>query len=84
VLCLAVHASAICVERRLAALIGADVSGLRPVVVSLGFLVGVDVGWRYEPGHAFGDMDLPLFFVDEVVVMGAQEGAVVGAGCSAV
>jgi hypothetical protein len=54
------------------------------VVVSLGFLGGVDVGWRDEPGDAGFDVDLPLFFVDEVVVMGAQEGAVVGAGGSAV
>ena len=53
------------------------------MVVSLGVLAGVDVGWRDEPGHAFGDLDLPLFLVDEVVVMGTQQGAVVGAGCSA-
>ena len=54
------------------------------VVVSLGFLAGVDVGWRDEPGDAVFDLDLPLLFVDEVVVMAAEEGAVLGAGCSAV
>jgi hypothetical protein len=54
------------------------------VVVAAGFLVGVDVGWGDEPWDAGFDVDLPLFFVDEVVVVGAEEGAVVGAGGSAV
>ena len=54
------------------------------MVVSLGFLAGVDVGWGDEPGDAVFDVDCPLFFVDEVVVMGAEEGAIVGAGGSAV
>jgi hypothetical protein len=36
-----------------------------------------------EPGDAGFDVDLPFFFVDQVVV-GAEEGAVVGAGGSAV
>ncbi|GAA1274239.1 hypothetical protein GCM10009589_30680 [Arthrobacter pascens] len=54
------------------------------VVVAAGFLVGVDVRWRDEPGDAGSHVDGPLFFVDEVVVMGAQEGAVVGAGGAAV
>ena len=53
-------------------------------MVLLGFLGGVDVGWRCVPGDAVVDVDLPLFFVDEVVVVGAEEGAVLGAGCSAV
>jgi hypothetical protein len=30
------------------------------------------------------DLDLPLFFVDQVVVMAAEQGAVVRAGGSAV
>ena len=54
------------------------------VVVAAGFLVGVDVEWRADPGDAGSHVDGPLFFVDEVVVMGAQEGAVVGVGGSAV
>ena len=54
------------------------------MVVSLGLLTRVDVGWRDEPGDAGFDLDLPLLFVDKVVVMGAQEGAVVSAGGSAV
>jgi hypothetical protein len=54
------------------------------VVVSLWLLVWVDVGWWFEPGDAGFDLDGPLFFVDEVVVMGAEQGSVVGAGGSAV
>jgi hypothetical protein len=54
------------------------------VVVALGLLVGVDVGWWFEPGDAGCDVDGPVFFVDEVVVMGAEQGAVGGAGGSAV
>ena len=54
------------------------------VVVASGFLVGVDVRWRDEPGDAGFEVDLPVFFVDEVVVVGAEEDAVVGAGGSAV
>jgi hypothetical protein len=54
------------------------------MMVASGLLVWVDVGWRDEPGDAGVDLDGPLFFVDEVVVMGAQEGAVVGAGGSSV
>jgi hypothetical protein len=46
------------------------------VVVASGFFGGVDVGWGDEPGDAGGDVDLPLFFVDEVVVVGAEEDAV--------
>jgi hypothetical protein len=54
------------------------------VVVSAWFLFGVDVGWGDEPGDAGSHVDRPLFFVDEVVVVGAEEGAVVGVGGSAV
>jgi hypothetical protein len=53
------------------------------MVVSSGFLTGGDVGWRDEPRDTRFDLDFPLFLVDEVVVMGAQKGAVVGAGGSA-
>jgi hypothetical protein len=53
-------------------------------VVAAGFLAGVDVGWRDEPGDAVCDGDLPLFFMDEVVMVGAEQDAVVGAGGSAV
>ena len=48
-----------------------------------GLLAGVDVGWRDEPGDPVFDVDFPLFFVDQVVVVGAEEDAVVGAGGSA-
>jgi hypothetical protein len=54
------------------------------VPVSSGLLVWVDVGWGEEPGDAGFDVDGPQFFVDEVVVMGAEQGSVVGAGASAV
>ena len=47
-------------------------------------LVGVDVGWGDEPGDAGVHGDGPLFFVDEVVVVGAEEGAVVGSCGAAV
>jgi hypothetical protein len=43
----------------------------------LALLAGVDVGWRDEPGDAGFDLDGPLLFVDEVVVMGAKQGSVV-------
>jgi hypothetical protein len=39
------------------------------VVVSLGCLGGVDVGWWCEPWDALVGGDFPLFFVDEVVVV---------------
>ena len=45
-----------------------------------GLLGGVDVWWWDEPGDAVGHVDGPLFFVDEVVVVAAEEGAVFGAG----
>ena len=54
------------------------------VVVLSGLLGGVDVWWWDEPGGAVGHVDGPLFFVDEVVVVAAEEGAVVGAGGSLV
>jgi hypothetical protein len=47
------------------------------VVVSAGCLFGVDVGWGDEPGDAGSHVDRPLFFVDEVVVVGAEQGGVV-------
>jgi hypothetical protein len=54
------------------------------LVVAAGCLFGVDVGWGDEPGDAGLHVDGPLFFVDEVVVAGAEECAVVGVGGSAV
>jgi hypothetical protein len=53
------------------------------VVVLSGLLAGVDVGWRDEPGGPVFEVDFPLFFVDQMVVVGAEEDAVVGAGGSA-
>ena len=53
-------------------------------MVLSGLLGGVDVWWWDEPGDAVWHVDGPLFFVDEVVVVGAEEGAVVGAGGSVV
>jgi hypothetical protein len=53
------------------------------VVVSSRDLAWVDVGWRDEPGYSGFDLDLPLLFVDQMVVMAAQERAVVCAGGSA-
>jgi hypothetical protein len=50
------------------------------VVVLLGFLGGVDVAWGCEPGDAVEGVDGPLFFVDEVVVMGAEQDAVADVG----
>lgn len=50
------------------------------VVVLLGFLLRVDVAWGCEPGDAVAGVDGPLFFVDEVVVMGTEQGAVNGVG----
>ncbi|GAT89809.1 hypothetical protein CVCC1112_4468 [Paenarthrobacter nicotinovorans] len=47
------------------------------VVVASWCLVGVDVGWGDEPGDAVLDGDAPVFFVDEVVVVGAEQGGVV-------
>jgi hypothetical protein len=52
-------------------------------VVAAGFSVGVEFWWGFEPGDFVGDFDGPQFFVDEVVVMGAEEDAVAGAGGSA-
>ena len=49
-------------------------------MVLLGFLGGVDVRRRDIPGDAVFDTDFPLFFVDEVVMVAAQEGTVVGGG----
>jgi hypothetical protein len=48
------------------------------VVVASGCLFGVDVWWWGEPGHACCDVDTPVFFVDEVVVVAAEQGAVFG------
>ena len=49
------------------------------VVVLSGLLAWVDVGRGDEPGDAVFDVDFPLFFVDQMVVVGAEEDAVVGA-----
>lgn len=46
------------------------------VVVSPGFTVRVGVGWRDEPGHAGLDLDVPVFLVDQVVMMTAEQRAV--------
>src|SRR6478735_1823450 len=54
------------------------------VVVSSGCLVGVEVGWRDEPGNSRAGLDGPLFFVDQVVMVGTQERSVVCAGGTAV
>ncbi len=54
------------------------------VVVLSGLLGGVDVWWGDEPGGAVGHVDGPLFLVDEVVVVAAEEGAVFCAGGSVV
>ena len=54
------------------------------VSVPLGPLAWVDVGWRDEPGDPGVDLGGPLFLVDEVVVMGAEQGSVVCTGGSAV
>jgi hypothetical protein len=53
------------------------------VVVLSGLLAGVDVGWRDEPGDAVFHVDFPLLFVDQVVVVAAEQDAVVGVGGSA-
>ena len=53
-------------------------------MVLLGFLLWVDVGWGDVPGDAGAELDGPLFFVDEVVVVCAEECAVVGGGCAGV
>src|SRR6478672_5052429 len=53
------------------------------VVVSAGCLVWVEVGWRDEPGNARAGLDGPLFFVDQVVMVGTQECSVVCAGGAA-
>ena len=44
---------------------------------------GVEVGWRDEPGDAGAHLDAPVFLVDHVVVMGAEQGSVAGSGGSA-
>src|SRR6476620_369707 len=54
------------------------------VVVSSGGLLGVEVGWRDEPGDAVAGLDGPLFFVDQVVMVGTKECSVVCAGGAAV
>jgi hypothetical protein len=53
------------------------------VAVLSGFLVRVDVGWWREPWNAGFDVDFPLFFVDEVMVVSAEKDAVIRAGGSA-
>ena len=45
--------------------------------------MGVEFGWGFEPGDFVGDFDGPVFFVDEVVVVTAEQDAVGGAGGSA-
>ena len=54
------------------------------VVVASWCLVGVDVWWWGEPGHAGGHVDPPLFLVDDVVVVAAEQGAVLGSRGAAV
>jgi len=49
-------------------------------VVLLGFLGGVDVARWCVPGDAVFAGDGPLFFVDEMVVVAAEECAVACAG----
>jgi hypothetical protein len=46
------------------------------VVVAAGFSVGAEFWWGFEPRHPAGDFDGPLFLVDEVVVMAAEQDAV--------
>jgi hypothetical protein len=46
----------------------AEVCGVE-VVVASGFLAWVDVRGRDEPGDAGAELDGPLFFVDQVVVV---------------
>jgi hypothetical protein len=41
--------------------------------------VGVEFWWGFEPGDLGGDFDVPVFFVDEVVVA-AEQDAVARAG----
>ena len=53
------------------------------VVVAAGALVRVEVGWRDEPGNPGPEPDGPRLFVDQVVVMGAQQGPVLRARGSA-
>jgi hypothetical protein len=45
-------------------------------VVAAGALLRVYVGRRDEPGNPGADLDDPLFFVDQMVVMRAEQGAV--------
>jgi hypothetical protein len=52
-------------------------------VVAAGFSLGVEFWWWFEPGDFVGDFDGPVFFVDEVVVVAAEQDAVVGVGGSA-
>lgn len=54
------------------------------VQVASGCLAGIDVGWGFEPCHAGVHGDGPAFFVDDVVMVAAQQGAVVGSGGAAV
>src|SRR4249919_432747 len=61
---------------------GGEVGGVE-VVVAPGPLAGVEVGWRDEPGDAASDVDGPVFLVDHVVVVGAEQHAVLGSGGSA-
>src|SRR6478735_9316803 len=60
-----------------ALLVGPEVS------VPAGCPGGVEVGWWDEPGDAGPHLDGPVFFVDHVVVMGAEQGSVVGSGGAA-
>lgn len=52
--------------------------------VGLGLLVGVDPGWWGEGGGVVGDGECPGAGVDVVVVVGAEECAVVEVGVAAV
>ncbi|MDP9693646.1 UNVERIFIED_ORG: hypothetical protein J2X79_001194 [Arthrobacter globiformis] len=53
------------------------------VVVAAGCSAGVEFWWGFEPGHLVGDFDVPVFFVDEVVVVAAEQDAVAGSSGSA-
>ena len=68
-----------------AAPIAPQAASFEPEVgVPLWFLAGVDVGWRDEPRDPGFNQDVPLFLVDQMVVMGTQQRAVLGAGGPAV
>jgi hypothetical protein len=45
--------------------------------------VGVEFWRGFEPRDLVGDFDGPVFFVNEVVVMAAEQDAVPGSGGSA-